>query len=75
MQTIKVLISSGDYGYAIDLIEYTSKNLRTELSGIIAVSSYNASLSELKQLVQKIVVDDFASIAVSTLEQLDKVIF
>jgi hypothetical protein len=74
MQTVRALISSGDYGYAIDLVDYSVKILKNELNNIIAVNAYASSFNDLRILIQKVVIDDFASIAVSNMEQIDLVI-
>lgn len=74
-QAIQSLIASGDYGYAIDLIEYSTKLLDGDLKGIVSLQDHKSGLQQMKSHVQGLVVDDFVSTCVSNLEQIDKVIF
>eukprot|EP00479_Gromia_sphaerica_P005733 TRINITY_DN16817_c0_g1_i1.p1 TRINITY_DN16817_c0_g1~~TRINITY_DN16817_c0_g1_i1.p1 ORF type:complete len:236 (+),score=32.90 TRINITY_DN16817_c0_g1_i1:326-1033(+) len=64
--SIKVLLSTSDYGAALDMIYKLQKVLQTDLVGVTCVQNAEVKLKEMLVLVQRMMCDEFVKLASQT---------
>ena len=63
-QSIRGLLSNGDFVGALGLISEAQKVLKTELAGVHSVRNTSSELSELMRFVERMMRDEFVQLAV-----------
>ncbi len=62
--TVKLLLTSGDFSAALDLIHSTRRVLHTELKGVKCVHNIDVKLGEMLVLIERMMSTDFIRIAI-----------